>query len=193
MKPFQQYIAELNKKYDFRVKICGDNPKDHMARIKDAIDTYELESISALKSMPVQEHGDFPKYGPCECWTFEVTVNYPVTTAQLRQVIRERCALPPDCICVYYTHEDDFKQAAENLGQDHQGAYLSEPELVADADAQQLVGQARTDSFLKQLISLKHEFAAPATSMVKVSAPSKDTQGPMTQQNKITSPFKGKK
>jgi hypothetical protein len=41
MKAFQSYIAELNKLYEFKVKIAGVNPKGAIfERIKNALDAY---------------------------------------------------------------------------------------------------------------------------------------------------------
>ena len=102
MKAFQTYIAELNTAYTFRVKIAGVEPKgDVLDRIKNALDTYQVESISKPKRMPIQEHREFPKLGPCECYLIEVTVKYPTNPTQIRQVIGARAMIDPTCLCVY--------------------------------------------------------------------------------------------
>ena len=90
MKPFQSYIYELNKPYEFRIKMATIDPKTVMEQIKNALDTWQLESVSAVKSLPIQEHREFPQWGPCECWTFDVKVAYPCNTVQIRQTIKER-------------------------------------------------------------------------------------------------------
>ena len=102
MKPYQEYIASLNKVYEYKVKIAGTNPTGEvMERIKHAVDAYEVDTVTSPKSMPIQEHRDFPKMGPCECWTFEVAVKYPTTANQIRQLIKERAGINADCVCVY--------------------------------------------------------------------------------------------
>jgi hypothetical protein len=68
MKSFQSYVFELNKPYEFRIKLATIEPKGEvMEQIKNALNTFQLESISAVKSLPIQEHREFPKYGACEC------------------------------------------------------------------------------------------------------------------------------
>lgn len=196
LKPFQEYVYELNKVYEYRVKIAGINPQGQvMERIKNALDAFEVESVSNPKSLPIQEHRDFPKMGPTECWTFEVAVKYPTTVWQIRQLIKERAAINPDCICVYTKHEHEFTEEAEARGQDHEGALLEEPELKADEGGQELAGQKRVDSLLKELTARTYEFeqdskeSGKTTNTVPVG-----TDSPVgSKQNKITDPMKGQK
>ena len=196
MQTLQDYIFKLNRVYEFRVKIAGVNPKGQvMERIKNALDVFEVDTISTAKGIPIQEHRDFPKMGACEAWVFEVAVKYPATTAQLRQLIKERGAINPDCICVYTLQEDDANESAEAHGKDFKGARLAAGELEDVAGAQELVGQSRTDSMLKELTKgtppgLEKRGAAAKTSVTTAG----DTKSPVgSTQNKIPDPFKGNK
>jgi hypothetical protein len=160
MKPFQSYIFELNKPYEFRIKLATVNPTGEvMERIKNALDTYQLESVSAVKSMPIQEHREFPQWGPCECWQFDIKVNYPTTVPQIRQTIKERAHLNPDWICVRTLGEAVDTDEQEAHGKDHTGALLDETELKTDPEGPALVGQVRIGSLLKELESREFEFA----------------------------------
>ena len=137
MKAFQSYIYEINKPYEFRIKLATVNPTgDVMDRIKSALDTYQLESVSAVKSIPIQEHKEFPQWGPCECWQFDIKVAYPVTVPQIRQTIKERAQLNPDWICVRNLNEAIGTDEAEAIGKDHVGALLDETELKDDPEGQ---------------------------------------------------------
>lgn len=194
MKPYQQYIADLNHVYEYRVKIAGTNPRGEvMERIKNALDAFEVETVTTAKSMPIQEHRDFPKLGACECWTFEVAVKYPTTANQLRQLIKERAGINADCVCVYGKNEDDFNEEFEAHGKDHEGSLLEQPELKADAGGQELVGQARRDSLLKELNARTYEFAAKSDADGKTSNDKPaETKSPVgSTQNKIPTPPKG--
>lgn len=194
MKPFQSYIAELNTPYSFRIKLATVNPKGEvMDRIKAALETYQLESVSAVKSLPIQEHREFPQWGPCECWTFDITVAYPTTVPQIRQTIKERARLNPDWICVRNLNEAEATEEAEMAGKDHEGALLDETELKADPAAQGLVGQSRIGSLIKELESRKHEFAEASTVSAEfnVDSPEGKASPVGSSQNKIPSPTKG--
>lgn len=194
MKPFQSYMADLNKPYEFRIKLATVNPKGEvMDRIKAALETYQLESVSAVKSLPIQEHREFPQSGPCECWTFDIKVAYPVTTPQIRQTIKERAQLSADCITVRNLHEAEATDHAEALGKDHTGALLDETELKADPVGQELVGQSRIGSLIRELESRKYEFAEANTEKVKFNVDSAEGKAsPVgSSQNKIYTPRKG--
>ena len=157
MKAFQTYIAELNTAYTFRVKIAGVEPTgDVLDRIKNALDTYQVESISKPKRMPIQEHREFPKLGPCECYLIEVTVKYPTTPVQIRQVIGARAMIDPTCLCVY--NEDTAAQEdAVQERIDNQGAVLTEPDMKTEAAPE--YGEKLVGSFLKELETRKYEIA----------------------------------
>jgi hypothetical protein len=187
MKPFQSYIAELNKPYEFRIKLATVNPKGEvMDRIKAALETYQLESVSAVKSLPIQEHREFPQWGPCECWMFDIKVAYPTTVPQIRQTIKERAQLNPDWIVVRNLHEAEFTEEAEQAGKDHTGALLDETELKDAPGAQELAGQSRISSLIKELESRKYEFAATEKATGVMSTESVGTTSPVgTNQNKV--------
>jgi hypothetical protein len=188
MKPFQTYIAELNTPYEFRVKLATVNPKGEvMDRIKNALETYQLESISAVKSLPIQEHREFPQWGPCECWTFDIKVAYPVTVPQIRQTLKERAALNPDWIVVRNLNEAMDTDEAEAYGKDHTGALLDETELKDAPNAQELAGQSRIGSLLKELESRNFEFAEGGNEKAKfnVDSPEGKSSPIGTTQNKV--------
>ncbi len=194
MKPYQEYIASLNKVYEYKVKIAGTNPKGEvMERIKNAVDAYEVDTVTTPKSMPIQEHREFPKMGPCECWTFEVAVKYPTTANQIRQLIKERAGLNADCVCVYEKNAYEFNEEFEAHGKDHEGSLLADPELKDEDGAQELVGQARRDSLLKELGARTYEFAAKEKTDNKTTnqIPAGKDSPVGSKQNKIPTPPKG--
>lgn len=151
MKSLHDYIAERNSNYSFRIKVAKQNPKDIMEEIKNALNAYELVDITAPKSMPVQEHREFPKWGPCECWQFEATVAYPTTQVQIAQLLKERTGMQAEWVCVYGKQQADDNDAFEAYGKDHTGSLLLDDKLKDVPGAQDLVGSKRKDSLLKEL------------------------------------------
>jgi hypothetical protein len=203
MKPFQTYIAELNRPHEFRIKMANVDPKTVLEQIKNALDTYQLESISAIKSLPVQEHREFPNWGgPCECWQFDVTVAYPANTVQIAQVVRERAQINPDWLCVRNLHEAEYTDEAEAPNADaKKGALLDQTELGGSTEGQSLVGQTRIGSLLKELESRKFDAEGKDTNADKVFVSKKGQttnaipQGNIdpvgSRRNKIPDPTKG--
>lgn len=188
MKSFQTYIYELNKPSEFRIKLAGINPTGPvMDSIKNALEAYQLESVSAVKSLPIQEHKEFPQWGgPCECWTFDVKLAYPTTSIMVRQLIKERAQINVDWICVRNLNEAEYTDEQEAHGKDHTGALLDEEELKADEGGQELAGQVRIGSLLKELESRKFEFAESGETTGVMSADNVGTTSPVgTTQNKV--------
>lgn len=187
MKPFQTYIFELSKPSEFRIKVGNVDPKGYMDRIKDALNAWQLESISPVKSLPIQEHREFPQWGPCESWTFDVKLAYPTNTVQVRRVITERAGLNPDWICVRNLNEANDTDEAEARGKDHKGALLDDPELKEDPEGQPLVGQARIGSLLKELESRKFDVAGTESADGKTTneIPQGDVSPVGTVKNKL--------
>ena len=197
MKSLQEYIASRNQPYEFRIKRAKIDPKGEiMERIKHALDAYELATITPANSLPIQEHREFPKWGACECWQFEATVNYPTTPVQIAQLIRERAGINPEWVCVY------GKQQAED-NEEHEGSLLLDNELKDVPGAQELVGDKRKDSMLKELDAQSPKLMGfknndPVAEKTKeaqtTNALPQGTTSPVgTHQNKITDMRKGKK
>lgn len=208
LKPFQTYIAELCHPSKFRIKLAGINPKGEvMDRIKNALEAYQLESVGPVKSLPIQEHREFPQWGgACEAYQFEVAVKYPTTAVAVQMLIKERAGINPNWICVRNLNEAEYTDEAEARGKDHEGALLDETELKDEPGAQELVGQQRIGSLIAELEkhSRKYEVAGNDTTIGGDKQPSygettnnakKVPQGNVdpvgSKQNKIPDPTKG--
>ena len=159
MQKFQDYFYNAKKPYEFRIKIANlDITKNEvMEAIKNALDAYEVETITAPKRLPVQEHRDFGKLGPCEVHVIDVVVNYPTIAEQVRQLVINRALVPNYCV-----HVETMGQAvneelvnerilAQSEGDD--GAVLNNTELPTTPGAQEAAGQNRVDSLLKELMA----------------------------------------
>jgi hypothetical protein len=150
---FQNYIYNSHKLYEFRVRLANcDCNKDLIEAIKNALDAYEVETMTAPKRLPIQEHRDFGKMGPCEVHHIDVALNYPVITEQVRQLIINRAGVPSHQVCVYTLHQsaqEDLVQETINAQGDG-GPIIDNPELSAPAQGD-IAGQKRVDSLLKEL------------------------------------------
>jgi hypothetical protein len=185
MKSLHDYIAERNSNYSFRIKVAKQNPKDIMEEIKNALDAYELVDITTPKSMPVQEHREFPKWGACECWQFEATVAYPTTQVQIAQLLKERTGMQAEWVCVYGKQQADDNDAFEAYGKDHTGSLLLDNELRDVAGAQDLVGDKRKDSLLKELEQQSPKMVALESDAELVSARASKRTRPAATTNQV--------
>jgi len=191
LKPFQTYIFELSKPSEFRIKLAGINPAgETMAKIKSALETYQVESVSAVKSLPIQEHKEFPQWGgACECWQFDIKLAYPTTNIAIMQLLKERAQLNPNWINVRNLHEAEYTEEAEMRGSlnPNKGVAILDTDTLEDQPgAQELVGQKRNISLMKELESRKFDFAKDSNESGKTTndAPVGE-KGPLSNQNKI--------
>ena len=108
--------------------------------------------MTAPKRLPIQEHRDFGKLGPCEVHHIDVAVNYPTIAEQVRQLIINRAGVASNQICVYTlnqaTQEDLVQETIDAQGAG--GPIIDNPELAAPAQGD-IAGQARVTSWLKEL------------------------------------------
>jgi hypothetical protein len=96
MKNFIQYLSEVQKTYEFRIKIANCDPKDKLDGLKVGLAQYALESVSAVKRLPIKINDvDFPNIPNCEVYLMDAVLKYPVNDAQLRVIVAERlgCSL----------------------------------------------------------------------------------------------------
>lgn len=197
MKPYTQYLYHTQKTYEFRIKLADvEMTEENLARIKNALEAYCVESMGKPKRLPIQEHTDFPKLGPCECHIIDIGLKYPTTTEQLTHIVAERALLDKARVCVYTKEQHDQVVAAEADPVDA-SPLLTNPELKDEPNAQELVGQTRVVSFIKELMKNKEskfEIAgkekADSTSTDSLPQGTKSPVG--SSQNKIPSPVKGK-
>jgi hypothetical protein len=155
MKNFQAYFFEAGKLFEFRVKLAGIDPKGEvMERIKNALNTYEVETIGKVKRLPIQEHRDFSRAGPVEVYQFDVAVRYPTITEQIRQLIIQRAQIAGENVCVYT--KSQMEQEELNVSEESKEAVLEQEEMSSES-GQELVGEKRLTSFFKELETRKYD------------------------------------
>lgn len=186
MKPFTQYLQEMNKVYEFSIRLAGCDVDTKISeQLTTALSAYAVESVGKLRRLPVQEHIDFPTIGPCECHVIEVALKYPTTSDQVLQVVAEKLNLPRNSVLVRTKNEDMLRTPALPSKKDKNGSVLTQAELEDVPDAQSLVGQQRKDSMLKELVSRKYEFAAKEAAPVNTPPPQGTTSPVGSYQNTI--------
>lgn len=157
MKTYREYLTESKKSYEFKVKIAGEHDKTHCEGIKKALAQFKVESCSQGKSIPIQETQiDFPEKKNIGVTIFDVTLAYPATSPQIREMVANSLGLTPCCVKVR-----NLKEEEEENEINHQFDTVSkDPLLGSDYPAsnnQDLVGEKHKISFLKELNKTKHD------------------------------------
>ncbi|CAB4125838.1 hypothetical protein UFOVP181_400 [uncultured Caudovirales phage] len=151
MKSFKEYLLESKQTYDFKVKIAGECPEKCAEEIKAALSKYDVASISKGTRSPIQEtHYDFPEEKNIEVTVYEVCLNYPVNSAEVRAAVADRLNKTESCIRVR-NPEEEAECILNHANDEASGEALLEKPELEEVDGQSLVGNKHVMSLLKEL------------------------------------------
>ena len=184
---FQNYFYNGKKLYEFRIKFANyELDKVATEAIKNALDAYEVETITAPKRLPIQEHRDFGKMGACEVHHVDVALNYPVIAEQVRQLIINRAGVPSNQVCVYTLNQAQQEELVQETidAQGNGGPIIDNPTLDAPEQGD-IAGQKRVDSLLKELskTSLNKAFEVAGGTTAPAKTTNDSAQGNTTPVN----------
>jgi len=176
MKTFADYLTESKKTYAFTVKVAGDLAEGFNDKLKAAMERYSIANISKGKRAPITENPmDFPQLKNVNVTAFNVEVYYPTTSQVLEQYICQCCGCKEGMVVV---------RAANEIAEQHQEELnkkeTKDKPLIGqcdfpDSNHQDLVGEKKISSFLKDLASVKHggeQYTGVNDQLLAKSAPS---------------------
>jgi len=159
MKNFLKYLSEVQKTYEFRIKIANCDPADKLDGLKIGLAKYAVESVSAAKRLPIKANDiDFPSIANCEVFIMDAVLKYPVNDQQLRSIVAERLGCPIASVVVVpkYNPEEIWRwniDGESEIKEYKQGdAELTKPYPAADADQKAASkAYAGAETILKEL------------------------------------------
>ena len=101
MSTFKDYLTESTKSYDYKIKIAG-APKDiDKNALETALQKFDLASMSAGKSTPIQSLPlDFPYLKNEQVTIFDITTNYPEAPRTMHEYLSDILRIPATHIVV---------------------------------------------------------------------------------------------
>jgi len=88
MKKFSEFLAESVRNYSYIIKLSFKPDNEMMAAIEEALQKYNLVSITQPKSLPIQRvDKDFPGINSPETYVFNVEVSYPAPSIFIQHTI----------------------------------------------------------------------------------------------------------
>ena len=98
---YKDYLTESTKSYDYKIKIAGE-PKDiDKNKLETALQKFEVASMSAGKSTPIQSLPlDFPRLSNEQVTIFDVTTNYPESARVMQEYLSDYLRIPATHIVV---------------------------------------------------------------------------------------------
>lgn len=87
MKPFAHYLAESERTYDYRIKLCGDVTTEFVRQLKSKLDQFDPVKMSDVKTTPIQKiPTDFPSFENEKVNMIDVSFRYPAIEPQIKQL-----------------------------------------------------------------------------------------------------------
>ena len=114
MKNFQQYLAESERTYNYRIKIVGDVAPDFIKQLEERLKQFDVVKVSKqLKP------ADFPKHSNDSVTSMDVEFRYPAIEPQIKEIAQLLFLDPNRIVMLTVPHEAGMdvereKVAAEN-------------------------------------------------------------------------------
>jgi hypothetical protein len=87
MKSFAKYLAESERTYDYRIKLCGRIPDEQVRDLKSKLDQFDPVKMGEVKVTPIQKIlTDFPNNQNDAVTMFDVSFRYPAIEPQIKQL-----------------------------------------------------------------------------------------------------------
>lgn len=87
MKPFAKYLAESERTYDYRIKMCGRVADDMVRKLKSKLDQFDPVRLGDAKTTPIQKIlTDFPNNPNDAVTMFDASFRYPAIEPQIKQI-----------------------------------------------------------------------------------------------------------
>lgn len=107
MKNFQQYLAESERTYNYRIKIVGDVDAGWIKELEEKCKQFDIVKWGASKATPVQlKPADFPKHSNDSVTSFDVEFRYPAIEPQIKQLAQLLWMDPNRIIMLTTPHEE---------------------------------------------------------------------------------------
>jgi hypothetical protein len=144
MKNFQQYLAESERTYNYRIKIVGDVAPDFIKALEEKLEQFDIVKVSKPKTTPVQlQPADFPKFSNDSVTSMDVEFRYPAIEPQIKQLAQILMLDPNRIIMLTTPHEEGMdsereRVAAQNknlLDTDYPADTAEQRALIADYSA----------------------------------------------------------
>jgi hypothetical protein len=196
MKNFQQYLAESERTYNYRIKIVGDVAPDFVKQLEEKLAQFDIVKITKPKTTPVQlKPADFPKHSNDSVTSMDVEFRYPAIEPQIKQIAQLLMMDPNRIIMLTTPHEEGMDSERERVAA--QNKDLLDSDYPADT-AEQKALSADYSAPYDQHAVLKNAYRSDFTVAGGKTPPAKTTNdlpmgntSPMTKVKRPPRPATG--
>jgi hypothetical protein len=139
MKKFQEYLAESQKTYNYRIKIVGDVEPGMVKALEEKLKQFDPVKVSAVKKTPIQlKPADFPAHANESVSSMDCEFRYPAIEPQIQQ-IAQLLGLDPNRIrMLTTTYEDSMMDEKEKVDEENKDLLTDTDYPAPDAEQQAL-------------------------------------------------------
>jgi hypothetical protein len=197
MKNFQQYLAESERTYNYRIKIVGDVAPDFIKMLEEKCKQFDIVSFGRPKTTPVQmKPADFPKHSNDSVTSIDVEFRYPAIEPQIKQ-LAQMLFLDPNRIIMLTTPHEDSMDIERKKIEDQNKDLLTDTDYPAP-DAEQKALSKDYSAPYDQHAVLKNAYRSDFTVAGGKTPPAKTTNdlpmgndSPMTKTKRPPRPATG--
>jgi hypothetical protein len=116
MKKFQEYLAESQRTYNYRIKIVGDVAPDFVKMLEEKLKQFDPVKIGKPKTTPVQlKPADFPAHSNDSVTSMDCEFRYPAIEPQIKQIAQLLFLDPNRIIMLTTPHEDGLDSERKKI------------------------------------------------------------------------------
>lgn len=116
MKSFAKYLAESERTYDYRIKLCGRIPDEQVRELKSKLDQFDPVKMGDVKVTPIQKIlTDFPNNQNDAVTMFDVSFRYPAIEPQIKQLYQLMGGNPNLVVMQTQAHVDGLVDEADRV------------------------------------------------------------------------------
>jgi hypothetical protein len=122
MKKFQEYLAESQRTYNYRIKIVGDVEPEFLKALEEKLQQFDPAKVSSVKKTPIQlKPADFPAHANESVSSMDCEFRYPAIEPQIQQLAQLLGLNPNRIRMLTVPYEDsmiDEKEKVEEQNKD---------------------------------------------------------------------------
>ena len=141
MKNFQQYLAESERTYNYRIKFVGDAAPGFLGALEDKLKQFDIVRIGKPKTTPIQLNpADFPALENERVTSIDVEFRYPAIEPQIQQLAQLLGFNPNNIRMLTTPYEDSMATEKERVDTENKDL-LTDTDFPADTKEQKALKQ----------------------------------------------------
>jgi hypothetical protein len=197
MKNFQQYLAESERTYAYRIKTVGDVAPDFFRELKNKCSQFDVVKWGDTKSTPVQlKPADFPKHENDRVTSIDVEFRYPAIEPQIKQ-LAQLLGFNPNNIIMQTQQFSDGMQTEKEKIEDQNKDLLTDTDYPAPDTEQKALSKDYSAPYDQHAV-LKNAYRSDFTVAGGKTPPAETTNdlpmgnnGPLTKVKRPPRPATG--